>query len=83
MITNADRARAMVFLDYIYETCRIKSWGTSWIYFRQYKQLYASVTGRLMDRNDSKEVKKVGLLAYRLPISSLTRLASGTTLSWF
>ena len=58
----------MVFLDYICETYRIKSWGTSWLYFRQYKQLYASVTGRLMDRNDSKEVKKVRLLAYHLSI---------------
>ncbi len=71
----------MVFLDYVCETYRITSWGTSWIYFRQYKQLYASVTGRLMDRNDSKEVKKVGLPAYHLPILSLTCLVSGMILS--
>ncbi|RYP48545.1 hypothetical protein DL768_005584 [Monosporascus sp. mg162] len=36
----------------------IKSWGISWEYFRQYKQLYASVTGRYMHRNDSREVLK-------------------------
>ncbi|KAK3682380.1 FluG domain-containing protein [Podospora appendiculata] len=47
VIKDADRARAMVFLDYICETYRIKSWGTSWQYFRLYKQLYASVTGRI------------------------------------
>ena len=50
---------AMDFLDYLCQTYRIKSWGSSWEYFRQYKQLYASANGRYMDRNDSKEVKKV------------------------
>ncbi|KAK3693261.1 hypothetical protein B0T22DRAFT_496122 [Podospora appendiculata] len=53
--------RAMVFLDYICETYRIKSWGTSWQYFRLYKQLYATVTGRFMNTNDSKEVKKYNI----------------------
>ncbi|KAK4170950.1 FluG domain-containing protein [Triangularia setosa] len=47
------------FLDYLCQICRIKSWGASWEYFRQYKQLYASVTGRYMDRNNSLEVKKL------------------------
>ncbi|KAL2260202.1 hypothetical protein VTK26DRAFT_5876 [Humicola hyalothermophila] len=48
----------MDFLEYLCQTCRITSWGALWEYFRQYKQLYASVTGRYMDRNDSKEVLK-------------------------
>lgn len=47
------------FLEYLCQTYRITTWGTSWQYFRQYKQLYASVTGRYMDTNDAKEIKKV------------------------
>ncbi|KAK3933883.1 FluG domain-containing protein [Diplogelasinospora grovesii] len=58
VIKRADRAMAMDFLLYLCEVYRIKSWGTSWEYFRQYKQLYASVTGCYMDRNDSREVLK-------------------------
>ena len=50
---------AMDFLLHLCETYKIRSWGTSWEYFRQYKQLYATVTGKYMDRNDSKEVQKV------------------------
>jgi hypothetical protein len=59
VIQNANRAMAMDFLEYLCQTYRINSWGSSWEYFRQYKQLYANVTGRYMDLNDSKEVKKV------------------------
>ncbi|KAJ4307316.1 hypothetical protein N0V88_000699 [Collariella sp. IMI 366227] len=58
VLENADRAEAMDFLEYLCQSCRITSWGTSWEYFRQYKQLYASVNGRYMDRNDSREVQK-------------------------
>ena len=50
---------AMDFLEYLCQTCWIDLWGSSWQYFRQYKQLYTSVTGRHIDRNDSKEVRKV------------------------
>ncbi|KAF3763489.1 hypothetical protein M406DRAFT_352374 [Cryphonectria parasitica EP155] len=55
---GADRSMAMDFLFHLCESYKIKSWGTSWEYFRQYKQLYASVTGQYMDRNDSKEILK-------------------------
>ncbi|KAK4158599.1 FluG domain-containing protein [Cladorrhinum sp. PSN259] len=58
VIQNADRVIAMDFLDYLCDTCKIESWGSSWEYFRQYKQLYASATGRYMNRNDSREVLK-------------------------
>jgi hypothetical protein len=56
---KADRAMAMDFIDYICDNYRINSEGTSWEYFRQYKQLYADVNGRYMDTNDSREIKKV------------------------
>ena len=59
MIKQADRAMAMDFLDHLCETWKIASEGTSWEYWRQYKQLYSSVTGRYVDRNDSREVLKV------------------------
>ncbi|KAI6777633.1 uncharacterized protein J7T54_002767 [Emericellopsis cladophorae] len=39
-------------------TWKINSEGTSWEYWRQYKQLYSSVTGKYVDRNDSREVLK-------------------------
>jgi len=34
----ADKAVAMNFLLHLGETCGVMSWGTSWEYFRQYKQ---------------------------------------------
>ncbi|KAI1305758.1 hypothetical protein F5Y03DRAFT_384421 [Xylaria venustula] len=57
-IQKADRATAMDFLDHLCENYKITSWGTSWEYFRQYKQLYARKAGKHMDLNDSKEVQK-------------------------
>jgi hypothetical protein len=38
---------------------RIKSWGTSHVYIRQFQQLYTNVTGSFVNRNDMKEVYKV------------------------
>ncbi|KAI0876768.1 hypothetical protein GGS24DRAFT_513091 [Hypoxylon argillaceum] len=58
VIQKADRVTAMDFFDYLCEKYKITSWGTSWEYFRQYKQLYNRMTGRPMDTNDSKEVQK-------------------------
>ena len=63
---------AMNFLEYLCQTCRMDSWGSSWQYFRQYNQLYTSVTGRYMDRNDTKEVQKVRFL----PLPPLLPLAT-------
>jgi len=59
VIEKADREVAMDFLHHICETSNIGSQGTSWEYFRQFKQLYSSVTGRYMNTNDSKEIQKV------------------------
>lgn len=58
-IKNLDRPMAMDFLDHLCERWKITSYGTSWIYWRQFKQLYASVTGRFVDRNDNREIHKV------------------------
>ncbi|KAK3370950.1 FluG domain-containing protein [Lasiosphaeria ovina] len=57
-IETANKAMAMDFLDYLCDTYKITSSGTSWEYFRQYKQLYSSVSGRYIDTNDSKEIHK-------------------------
>jgi hypothetical protein len=70
---------SMDFLLHLCETYKIQSWGTSWEYFRQYKQLYASVTGKLMDRNDSNEVKKVRLASAAAAGLLLTVLPNGMT----
>jgi hypothetical protein len=66
---------AMDFLDHICERYNIKSEGTSWEYWRQYKQLYASVTGRYVDRNDSREILKVQpVILHFLPLPVLTQI---------
>ena len=49
----------MDFLDHLCEKYKINSSGTSWEYFRQYKQLYARKVGQYVDINDSKEIQKV------------------------
>ena len=54
-----DKSVAMDFLDYMCERWDIKSQGSSWEYWRQLKQLYCSTTGRFLDRNDNREIKKV------------------------
>ena len=58
VMEKADREMAMDFLHHMCDTCNINSDGTSWEYFRQFKQLYSSVTGHYMNTNDSKEVLK-------------------------
>ncbi|KAK7959755.1 uncharacterized protein PG986_004609 [Apiospora aurea] len=58
VLEQADRATAMDFLLHMCKTYRIKSLGTSWEYYRQYKQLYASVNGRHINTNDNKEILK-------------------------
>jgi hypothetical protein len=63
VIEKANRAMAMDFLLHLCKTYRIESWSTSWQYFRQYKQSYASVTGRYMDRNESITRKSVSWLS--------------------
>lgn len=74
MIQQADRAMAMDFLDHLCETWKINSEGTSWEYWRQYKQLYSSVTGKYVDRNDGREVLKVSQRILRLLVlQPLTR----------
>lgn len=53
------RETTMDFFLFVCETYNIRSWGTSKVYIRQFQELYTTVTGRFMDRNDSKEVYKV------------------------
>ena len=58
-IESLGRETTMDFFLHVCETSKIESWGTSKVYIRQFQQLYTSVTGRYMDRNDSKELYKV------------------------
>ena len=73
---KVDRAVSISFLYWICDNYRIKSWGTSWEYFRHFKQLYASVVGRYMDRNASKEVLKV-----HSPTSAISSLSVASLLT--
>jgi hypothetical protein len=58
-IERLTRETMQDFFLWICECHRIKSWGTSLEYIRQFQQLYTTVTGRYPDRNDVKELYKV------------------------
>ncbi|OAQ58761.1 FluG domain-containing protein [Pochonia chlamydosporia 170] len=57
-IKKLSRPVAQDFLDHLCERWKITSWSTSWIYWRQFKQLFTSVTGQFFNRNDNNEVRK-------------------------
>jgi hypothetical protein len=59
-IQNLKLETTQDFFLYICERSKITSWGTGEEYIRQFQQLYTTVTGQYMDRNDAKEVYKVG-----------------------
>ena len=58
-IETLKRETTMDFFLYICEHYKIRSWGSTDEYFRQFQQLFTTVNGRYMDRNDAKEVYKV------------------------
>ncbi|TIC97035.1 hypothetical protein CH35J_007397 [Colletotrichum higginsianum] len=59
-LENVTRETMMSFFLRVSEWSKgkIKSWGTTQVYIRQFQQLYNTVTGRSMDRNDAKELYK-------------------------
>ncbi|RKK23635.1 hypothetical protein BFJ66_g17428 [Fusarium oxysporum f. sp. cepae] len=57
-LENLDRGTTQDFLLYICERYKITSWGSGHEYIRQFQQLYTTVNGQYMDRNDTKEVYK-------------------------
>ncbi|RYO79482.1 hypothetical protein DL762_008140 [Monosporascus cannonballus] len=57
-IKNLKRETTQDFFLYVCERYKIKSWGSGEEYIRQFQQLYTTVNGRYMDRNDAKEVNK-------------------------
>ena len=70
------RETTMDFFLFVCESYNIKSWGTSKVYMRQFQELYTTITGRFMDRNDSREVYKVRLPNPGLYISAKRSLVS-------
>ncbi|KAK3371955.1 FluG domain-containing protein [Podospora didyma] len=46
------------FFLWVCEKHKIRSWGTSLEYIRQFQQLYTTVTGQYTDRNNNKELYK-------------------------
>ncbi|PNP84285.1 hypothetical protein FNYG_02358 [Fusarium nygamai] len=57
-IRNLTRQTAQDFVLYMCERYRITSWGSVEEYIRQFQQLYTTVNGHYLDRNDAKEVYK-------------------------
>lgn len=57
-IQSLTRATMQDFFLWVCEAHRIKSWGTSQEYIRQFQQLHTTITGRYPDRNDIKELYK-------------------------
>ncbi|KAH7354509.1 FluG domain-containing protein [Plectosphaerella cucumerina] len=74
-LKTLQRETTMDFFLFVCGNYNIKSWGTSHVYIRQFQQLYTTVTGRFMDRNDAKEVYKyhrqvlIPRFGYRAPNS--------------
>ena len=59
-INDLKRETTQDFFLYVCEHSKIRSWGSGEEYIRQFQQLYTTVNGQFMDRNDAKEVYKVG-----------------------
>ncbi|CRK29684.1 hypothetical protein BN1723_015696 [Verticillium longisporum] len=57
-IKDLTREVTMDFFPFVCGNYNVKSWGTSHVYIRQFQQLYTTITGRYVDRNDAKEVYK-------------------------
>ncbi|KAL5536601.1 hypothetical protein ACEPAF_424 [Sanghuangporus sanghuang] len=79
-LRSAQKGTAMDLL-HLCETYNIKSSGTCWQYFRQWKQLYSKTVGRRLDLNDSDEVLKF-FKAYLIPqfqLEAPTLRAKGVT----
>ncbi|KAH8768366.1 FluG domain-containing protein [Diaporthe sp. PMI_573] len=57
-LQSLTRATMEDFFLWVCERHRIKSWGTSQEYIRQFQQLYTTINGRYPNRNDIKELYK-------------------------
>lgn len=57
---NLTRETMMDFFLFVGETSSLNSTGSSKGYIRQFSELHTSVIGRYVDRNDYKELYKVG-----------------------
>jgi hypothetical protein len=78
-LKTLQRETTMDFFLFVCGNYNIKSWGTSHVYIRQFQQLYTTVTGRFMDRNDAKEVYKVCSCQRHLDWGrALTKLSAST-----
>lgn len=60
---NLTREMMMDFFLFVGEMSKLSSTGSSKGYIRRFSELYTSVTGRYVDRNDYKELYKVETLA--------------------
>lgn len=56
---EANQATIMNFVDWVCEEYQITSEGSSWVYFREWKQLYQKETGKTISWHETKEIKKV------------------------
>jgi hypothetical protein len=63
-IKNLKRETTQDFFLFVCEKYNISSWSTGHVYIRHFQQLYTTLTGRYMDRNDSKEVYKVWSISF-------------------
>lgn len=57
-LENLERGTTQDFPLYTCERYEITSWGSGHEYIRQFQQLYTTINGQYMDRNDTKEVYK-------------------------
>lgn len=63
-LRNLSREMMMDFFLFVGESSKISSTGSSNGYMRRFSELYTTVTGRYVDRNDYRELYKVEYSRY-------------------
>jgi hypothetical protein len=58
-LIETNGATIMNYLDWVCQEYRITSEGSSWVLFREWKQLYQKETDKNITWNETKEIKKV------------------------
>lgn len=58
-IQKCDKGTTMMFLRYICENDKVRTFSSAHQYMRRFKQPYNRINGRYMDINDGNEVFKV------------------------
>lgn len=68
-LAKATKGQCIIFLRWMLDTHTFRKLGILHQYWRQWKMLYAKMTGRWYNRDDAREVYKVRVLEARVNVS--------------